>query len=225
MRRERADGPRATTGSAAACRSSPILTRVEIRLPDGSRLGRSERDGFCPLSVDPRRHYLAAILWLPYCRELLYPPWLLDQSEVTEEGFRVQGRTWGLPLALSFGSGSRHNRVNLTNADTKGFSNPPNRLPLLAILGNAVLRYDEFASAQLLPLLSRPIEAVVDALHDHASLELSECGEHGEHQLPLGRRRVEALGQTDKANAQGLERLQRPYQVRGGAAKAVQLEH
>src|SRR5262249_25746605 len=72
----------------------------------------------------------------------------------------MQGRTWGLPLALFFRSGSRHNRVNLINADIKGFSNPPNRLPLLAILSNAVLR-----AKCLVHILNRPFQDQRPILH------------------------------------------------------------
>src|SRR5262249_13171202 len=47
-----------------------------------------------------------------------------------------------------------------------------------------ILRHDNFPPAQLLALLPRSVEAVVDALHNHAPLELRESRQHREHQLP-----------------------------------------
>src|SRR5262249_14267829 len=124
-----------------------------------------------------------------------------------------------------FGSRGRYNRMDLPNADAKGVGNPPNRLPLAAIRSDAVLRYDPFSPAELLALLPRSVEAVVDALLNHAPLELRESRQHCEHQLPLGGCRVEALCQADKADAERLKHLKRANEMACGAAEAVQLEH
>src|SRR5262249_48201768 len=98
--------------------------------------------------------------------------------------------------------------MNLPDTDAKGVGNPSNGLPLAPIGSDAVLRHNPFTPAELLALLSRPIEAVVDALHDHASLELGKSRQHREHQLPLGGCTVQAFRQADKADAKGLECLQ-----------------
>src|SRR5262249_24594714 len=75
---------------------------------------------------------------------------------------------------------------------------------------------------QPLALRLGPCQARPDALHDAAPLKLRDPAEDVHLELPCGRGRVDAFGQTDEGHAERLELLEQRDEVLQVAPEAIQ---
>jgi hypothetical protein len=117
-----------------------------------------------------------------------------------------------IPLP-SFGTGYRR-AVQRSKPNSQLRSDCTPGAPLCAQPSNSRSIHDLLRPAELLSLRARVPQTRFDPLHDETALQFGHSAQDGKDHLPGGGGRVELLRQADELNAEGLEVLQSPQQVR-----------